>query len=249
MSVISLLKQSLFSRQLGAALPPKGLSQLHPKVSTAFPADPAILTGQKKVLNVGGNSKAIAIPEYYEGWIHHLLDIDPTGQPDIVCDARALVGLSSTQYDSVYCSHNLEHYYSHDVIKVLTGFHHILKDDGFVDIRVPDMQAVIKHMVANDMDIDDVLYELKGGEPIRIKDVMYGWGREIEESGEDFFGHKTGFSEKSLTSVLTKCGFSNLYVKLAFFEIQVLGFKQPPSQALLEKLNLPSPEAAATAEK
>ena len=242
MSIFSLLKQGVLSRSSKATLLKDDLPFDKPYVA----ASAAILelpeTNLKKVLNVGGNSKAIAIPDHYDGWTHHLLDIDPKGAPDIVCDSRTLVELAGAQYDSVYCSHNLEHYYSHDVVKVLTGFHHILKDNGFVDIRVPDMQAVIKHMVANDMDIDDVLYTTGQGIPIAIKDVMYGWGAQIEASGVEFFAHKTGFSEKSLTAVLTKCGFPKVYVLLENFEIKVFGFKQQPSQAQLKKLDLLSPE-------
>ena len=30
----------------------------------------------RRVLNVGGHSKAIALPAHYEGWEHHLLDIE-----------------------------------------------------------------------------------------------------------------------------------------------------------------------------
>ena len=44
----------------------------------------------KKVLNVGGNNKSIALPPHYAGFEHLLLDIDPAGSPDIVCDAREL---------------------------------------------------------------------------------------------------------------------------------------------------------------
>lgn len=63
----------------------------------------------KKVLNVGGNTKAIPLPPEYAGWEHVLLDIDPKGNPDVVCDARELTTLPSATYDAIYCSHNLEH--------------------------------------------------------------------------------------------------------------------------------------------
>ena len=63
----------------------------------------------KKVLNVGGNNKAIALPPQYADFDHLLLDIDPKGAPDIVCDARQLTTLAASQFDAVYCSHNLEH--------------------------------------------------------------------------------------------------------------------------------------------
>jgi hypothetical protein len=47
----------------------------------------------RKVLNVGGNSKVIQIPSQYSGWQDFLLDIDPRGNPDIVCDARKLMSM------------------------------------------------------------------------------------------------------------------------------------------------------------
>jgi hypothetical protein len=193
---------------------------------------------QKKLLNVGGNSKAIAIPAHYDGWTHHLLDIDPTGNPDIVCDARNLEQITSDDYDSVYCSHNLEHYYSHDVLKVLKGFHHILKSDGFAHIRVPDIQALMQHVVKNNMDINDILYQSPAG-PIAVKDVIYGFGKQIERSGQDFYAHKTGFSTKSLLSVLKECGFPITYYSIGYFEISVFAFKQKPSEYVANLLKLP----------
>ena len=92
-----------------------------------------------KVLNVGGNNKSMALRSYYTGWQHILLDIDAKGNPDIVLDARKLSQLPPSEYDAVYCSHNLEHYYRHDAPYVLQGFLHVLKEDGFAHIIVPDI--------------------------------------------------------------------------------------------------------------
>ena len=122
------------------------------------------------VLNVGGNSKLIAIPPHFGGWRHDLLDIDPAGKPDLLCDARELDTLPGAQYDAIYCSHNLEHYLHHDARRVLKGFLSILKEHGFADIRVPDIGQVIRHCAANNTDLDDVLYESPAG-PIMVRDV------------------------------------------------------------------------------
>ena len=62
----------------------------------------------KRVLNVGGNNKGIPLPPQYAEFEQTLLDIDPRGSPDIVCDARNLTTLDGGQFDAVYCSHNLE---------------------------------------------------------------------------------------------------------------------------------------------
>jgi SAM-dependent methyltransferase len=195
----------------------------------------------KKVLNVGGNSKAIPLPPQYAEFEHVLLDIDPTGMPDIVCDARKLTTLDSQQFDAVYCSHNLEHYYHHDVAKVLAGFLHVLKNGGVAHIRVPDIGEVMRVSVEKNLDIEDVLYQSSLG-PIMVMDVIYGYTVQIEQSGQDFFAHKTGFTQKSLLKALTLAGFTHLFRILGeaqSLEINVLAFKGEPDIYFREMFGLP----------
>lgn len=179
----------------------------------------------RKVLNVGGNNKEIPIPPHFKGWDHHLLDIDPRGNPDVLCDARKLTTLAGGIYDGIYCSHNLEHYHAHEVQTVLKGFMHMLKPDGFAEIRVPDMDALFRTIVARNLDIDDVLYVSRAG-PILVRDVIYGFGVEIERSGQDFYAHRTGFTQKSMRRALTEAGFRGMmFAKDAVLEIRVLALK------------------------
>jgi ubiquinone/menaquinone biosynthesis C-methylase UbiE len=192
----------------------------------------------KRVLNVGGNSKEIPLPAAYADHEHILLDIDPKGSPDLVCDARRLDTLEPAQFDAVYCSHNLEHYYRHDVPRVLAGFRHVLKDDGFAHIVVPDVQEVMRVAVANGIDIEDVLYTSPAG-PITVLDVLYGYGVEIEKSGQDFYAHKTGFSRKSLLRALARAGFAKHFVQTGNLEIVVFAFKREPLQATRDAFGLP----------
>jgi len=191
----------------------------------------------KKLLNVGGNNKAIALPPQYASFEHLLLDIDPKGKPDIVCDARELAKLPGGQFDAVYCAHNLEHYYRHDVPKVLAGFLHVLKDGGFAHIRVPDMAEVMRASVERGLDIEDVLYESEAG-PIMVLDVIYGHADQIERSGEDFYAHKTGFTKKTLLAALHGAGFAKAFSKLGALEIDALAFKGEPDQATRDLLGL-----------
>ena len=184
----------------------------------------------KKVLNVGGNSKSIPLPPQYAEFEHLLLDIDPKGSPDIVCDARKLTTLDAGQFDAVYCSHNLEHYHRHDVQKVLSGFLHVLKKGGFAHIRVPDIHEVMRVTLERGLDIDDTLYQSSAG-PIMVLDVLYGYSVEIERSGQDFYSHKTGFTQKSLSNALQKAGFSNVYSSVGNLEINALAFVGVPDQA------------------
>lgn len=192
----------------------------------------------KKVLNVGGNSKKLPLPPEYAGWEHVLLDIDPRGNPDVVCDARELASLPAAEYDSVYCSHNLEHYLHHEAKKVLAGFVHVLKADGFALIRVPDMGEVMRTVVEKSLDIEDVLYQSPAG-PILVRDVIYGYGVEIERSGNDFYAHKTGFTQKSLTAMLNACGFPWVYGGVGNLEVMAVAFVNQPDEYAVKLFNLP----------
>lgn len=184
-----------------------------------------------RVLNVGGNSKKIPIPEYYAEWEHLLLDIDPTGKPDVCCDARDMLTLDRAAFDAVYCSHNLEHFFSHDVPKVLKGFHHVLGDEGFAEIRVPDIGLMMKTVVEKGLDIEDVLYTSDIG-PIHVADVLFGLRTQIERSGVDFYAHKTGFTKKSLTTALAKAGFPVVVFRAGrYLELLAIGFKKLPTEA------------------
>jgi len=194
----------------------------------------------KRVLNVGGGNKDVPLPPQYAGFEHVLLDIDPRGSPDILCDGRELTSLEASQFEAVLCDHNLEHYYRHDVPKVLKGFKHVLKDGGFADIRVPDIAELMRITIARGLDIDDVLYISTGG-PVMVLDVLYGFSSEIEKTGTDFWCHKTGFTQKSLLKALLAAGFSKLYsyTSAEAFEIGALAFKGKPDDATQALFKLP----------
>lgn len=211
-----------------------------PRPAVGPEARAALDSGVPRVLNVGGSNKQVPIPHCYLEWDHVLLDIDPRGNPDIVCDAREMHSLPSEQFDAVYCSHNLEHFYKHDCDRVLTGFRHVLKPEGFVDVSVPDLMAVMRHVVKTGMDIEDVLFRLHVG-MITVRDVIYGWSAEIERSGVDYFAHKTGFSERSLLAALLQAGFAEAFAFLApeVLELRVIGFKTRATDAHWELLGLP----------
>jgi len=192
-----------------------------------------------RVLNVGGGDRAIPIPSQYDGWAQVLLDIDARGNPDICCDARTLTTLEPAQFDAIYCSHNLEHYYRHDAMKVLSGFRHVLKPSGFAEIRVPDIQSVIRHVMNTGMDLGDDLYQSPAG-PIAAIDVLYGLGREIEQSGRDYYAHKNGFTPKLLRSMLETAGFASVRIVEIpeIFELRAIAFQSDATQAQLRLLGI-----------
>ena len=192
-----------------------------------------------RVLNVGGGSKEIPIPEHYAGWEQVLLDIDGARKPDVVCDARELSKLPAGLYDAVYCSHNLEHYWRHDVPRVLKGFAHVLRAHGFAEIEVPDVKAVFADVVQRGLDLDDVLYESPAG-PITVNDVIYGHGRQIALSGNDFYAHKNAFTQASLGAGLRGAGFQWVFMGSGPYAIRALAFRLAPTSERRSLLGLPS---------
>ena len=195
----------------------------------------------KSVLNVGGGSKAIPIPDCYQGWQHVLLDINSRVDVDIAMDARLLGTLPPASYDAVFCSHNLEHYHRHHGLEVLRGIHHVLKPDGFLEIRVPDIGEVMRFAVKNNLGPDDTLYQVPRG-PILLRDVLWGYHVEIESSGNDYYAHKTGFTPESLARFVAPIGFPIYAMQQHEFEIAALFFKQRPTdeQQRLFNLNVPN---------
>jgi predicted SAM-dependent methyltransferase len=187
------------------------------------------------VLNVGGGASR-EIPATYKGWDQRLLDIDPSVKPDICCDAKDMGKLKASSFDAVYCSHNLEHFYRHDVPVVLSGFHHVLKQDGFAQIAVPDVMALMREVVEGKRDVMDTWYRAPSG-PISFHDVLYGWNQAME-AGNIFYSHKCGFSEKSLGEALREAGFTSIYTSSDGMSLHAYAFKRRPTEARRRTLGI-----------
>jgi SAM-dependent methyltransferase len=196
------------------------------------------MSQKKRVLNVGGGHEAINLPAQYAGFEVLRLDIDPAVAPDVLCDARELARLDAGQFDAIYCAHNLEHYYRHEVPKVLAGFLHVLKDGGFAHVIVPDIEEVMRVALERGLDLEDMLYNSPAG-PITVRDVIWGWSVEIERTGQDFFAHKTGFTPKSLLAVVEGAGFAKVYRTTGNYEAHVLAFKSAPDAEAMKLFGLP----------
>ena len=198
----------------------------------------SLRAGERRVLNVGGGSKSVPIPAHFAQWQHVLLDVNPAGGVDIALDARRLAELPTGGFDAVYCSHNLEHYFRHEVPQVLRGFAHVLTPEGFVELRVPDVAAVMAAALERGLDLEDPLYTSPAG-PVSVLDVLYGFGAEIER-GNAFYAHKTGFTSRSLARLLGEAGFGHVYAlaPMGGYEVHLAGFRLPPSPEVQAALRL-----------
>jgi hypothetical protein len=189
----------------------------------------------RRVLNVGGGGSR-DLPTLYREWRQDLLDIDPIVKPDICCDAKDLKTLPRGTYDAVFCSHNLEHFYHHEVPIVLAGMRHVLKRNGFLHCAVPDVAALMEAVVQGKKDIMDIWYTVPAG-PIRFHDVLYGWSKEVMR-GNQYYCHRTNFTEKSFTHVLSLAHFTQIYTARDGYNLTAFAFLQLPSAAQRKECGL-----------
>ena len=193
----------------------------------------------KRFLNVGGGSKDVPVPEYYAGWQHELAETDPTVGADHLIDPRELKALPAETYDAVYAAHVLEHYYPHDARKILAGVRHILRPDGFAEFRTINLAAVMKHVVEKNLDLADPLYHSDAGN-VTVKDAIYGFHEDIEQSGEDYFAHRNGFTPKSLADFLSASGFVRVIIAGYAFNLLAYAFREEPTAEHKRLLKLPT---------
>src|SRR6266571_3582060 len=92
------------------------------------------------------------------------------------------------------------------------------------------LSRVMKKIVRRDtVIVQPELHEDNQDTRLRVLNVIYGWGAEIERSGVDFFAHKRGFSAKSLSLSLEKAGFVQVHTVVSNFEVRALAFKMDPT--------------------
>lgn len=167
------------------------------------------MKNKKCVLNVGGGPSR-NLPPYYDNWEQHLLDIDKNVNPDICCDARELQ--IQDVYDAVYTSHTLEHFYKHEIPLILSNIYNCLKNEGTLEIHVPDIKDLISRIGTSSLDIHDVYYRLSDGNPITYHDVLYGWNYAMS-NGNLYYAHKCGFTPISLYNNLAVAGFKDITIQ------------------------------------
>jgi predicted SAM-dependent methyltransferase len=189
----------------------------------------------KTCLSVGGGPKNTQLPGIFEGFEVKILDINPELNPDVCMDARKLAKWEGEKFDDVYSSHNLEHFRQTEVLQVLDGIYHVLKDDGIFVVVVPDAKGIMEWMVKNDYDLDQVVYEVMRG-PITVRDMIYGHAGTIRKQDNEWMLHKTGFSARLLSHALYDAGFPTVMVEATGKEIVAIAWKK--EQEYLPELDL-----------
>ena len=120
-----------------------------------------------------------------------------------------MVSVASGSMQALYSSHNLEHLAAHEVPLALAEFRRVLAPDGIALITLPDLQSVAELIAAGSL--ADPAYVSPLG-PITPLDILYGFGPALAQ-GNDFMGHRTGFTDRSLLIALMAAGFADAVVQ------------------------------------
>lgn len=158
------------------------------------------------LLHVGcGAARPERLPAYFRNpqWREIRLDIDPKVEPDIIGSITDLSGIPDACVDAIWSSHNLEHLSSYEVPSALAEFRRVLKPEGFALISVPDLRAIARHIVEDDL--TGPLYTSPAG-PITALDVVFGHQASLR-NGNHYMAHRTGFTATSLGQALADAGF------------------------------------------
>ena len=173
-----------------------------------------------------------------DNWKEIRLDIDESVNPDIVGTLTDMKLVETASVDAVHSAYNIDHIYPHEVPIALGEFYRVLKEDGIVYIRCPDIQ-IISEAVVKDQLLES-LYESPAG-PISPIDFIYGNRQEIAE-GNEYMAKKCGFTYSVLNMAFSEAGFKARYGgRIAFngAELALVAFKQKKSEEEIKNIANP----------
>ena len=172
-----------------------------------------------------------------DDWKEIRFDIDEDVNPDIVGTLTDMSLVETASVDAVYSAYNIDHIYAHEVPIALGEFFRVLKDDGFVVIKCPDLQSVAE-AIAQDKLLDTLYISPIG--PISAIDIMYGNRQEISD-GNTYMEKKVGFTYSVLNGSFAEVGFKTRYGGRSqnAFELTLVAFKQKKSEEEIIKIAAP----------
>lgn len=165
----------------------------------------------RNFLHVGcGNAPPSRLPAVFRSpeWREIRLDIDPGVKPHIVASITDMNSVPDGCMDALWSSHNLEHLETHQVPQALAEFRRVLKDDGFAMINLPDLRAIARQILADNL--GEALYVSPIG-PIRPIDMLFGHQGSLER-GHHYMAHRTGFTSTTLGQYLLEADFAEARV-------------------------------------
>jgi predicted SAM-dependent methyltransferase len=204
-----------------------GLGDATPQPLSINTLPSANVEDERVLLHVGcghANIDNIPLPGFRTlVWKEVRLDADESVHPDIVGTMADMAAVTDGFADAIYSSHGVEHLYWHDVPRCLAEFHRTLKEDGFVVITCPDVQAAAQ-MIAEDR-MFETAYQSAAG-PITPFDILYSY-RPFVAANPEWMSHHCGFTLTTLMAVLREADFAVVHGlrRPGGFDLWVLGSK------------------------
>ena len=184
----------------------------------------------KTLLHVGCGPEDISHIKGFEidDWKEIRFDIDETVNPDLVGSLTDMKLVETASVDAIYSAYNIDHIFPHEVPIALSEFYRVLKDDGLVVIKCPDIQRVCEAIVQDKL--LDTLYESPIG-PVSAIDIMYGNRKEIS-AGNFYMEKKVGFTYSVLNGAFAEAGFQARFGGRSErgWELALVAFKQEKSE-------------------
>lgn len=206
------------------------LSDMASTGSTADGATPRVF------LHVGcGRARRDRLPPCFRepAWREIRLDIDPEVEPDIVSSMTDMAKVPDGVFDAVWSSHNLEHLNSFEVPLALNEFVRVLKPDGFVLINLPDLRAIARYILADNL--NNPMYSSEVG-VITPLDVLFGHQKSLQ-NGHHYMAHRTGFTASTLGQFLLDAGFAEVRVTEGrSWDLWALALKPDSPLSLLDEV-------------
>lgn len=176
------------------------------------------------VLNVGcGYPTSQGLHRAFKGpgWRELRLDINPAVNPDILCSMTDMHPVATGSVDAIWSSHNLEHLHRHEVPVALAEFRRVLRPGGQMLLTLPDLQRIAELVAADGL--EDAAYSSPAG-PITALDMIYGHTPSLAR-GNRHMAHKTGFTARTLTQLLTEAGFTGVALQREGFALWARAYK------------------------
>ena len=195
----------------------------------------------KTFLNVGCGPETESKIRGFDNddWKEIRLDIDEDVNPDIVGTLTNMKLVETATVDAVYSAYNIDHIYAHEVPIALGEFYRVLKDDGIVFLRCPDIQSVCEAVLQDKL--LDTFYETEDGQKITPLDILLGNRQELLD-GNEYMAKKCGFTYSVLNKAFSDAGFKARYGgRIAFngAELALVAFKQKKPEDEIKKIANP----------
>lgn len=128
------------------------------------------------------------------GW--KILNIQPGEQVDFIGNCTDLSRFASGSVEAIYASHVLEHLgYLDELPQAIKEFRRVLRNDGRLQVSVPDLEALSRLFVDPRLDMSMRFHVMR---------IMFGG----QTNAHDF--HKAGLTYEFLTDYLTVAGFRDI---------------------------------------